>query len=97
MLKLEIENSFIKFLVDGENSRSICSIFNSHNSTDLQLRELEFQRQIKLEKLRLEQEERTRVEQLERKERMQKEKKCNRKRKNSNGERKIRNGRANSK
>ena len=42
--------------------------------TDLQLRELEVQRQIQLEKIRLEQEERRRVEQLERKERMQKEK-----------------------
>ena len=42
--------------------------------TDLQLRELEVQRQIQLEKLRLEQEERIRVEQLEREERMQKEK-----------------------
>ena len=37
--------------------------------TDLQLRELEVQRQIQLEKLRLEQEERIRVEQLEREER----------------------------
>ena len=49
--------------------------------TDLQLRELEVQRQIQMEKLRLEQEERKlereeriRVEQLEREERMQKEK-----------------------
>ena len=40
----------------------------------MQLRELENQRQIQLEKIKLEQEERIRVEQLEREERMQKEK-----------------------
>ena len=32
MLKHEIKNVLTKFLVDEENSRSICSIFCSHNS-----------------------------------------------------------------
>ena len=71
----------IKFLVDEEilDPSALSSILITQ--TDLQLRELEVQRQIQLEKLRLEQEERKlereeriRVEQLEREERMQKEK-----------------------
>ena len=71
----------IKFLVDEEilDPSALSSILITQ--TDLQLRELEVQRQIQLEKLRLEQEERIRVEQLEleerkleREERMQKEK-----------------------
>ena len=74
MLKHEIKNILIKFLVDEEilDPSALSSILVTQ--TDLQLRELEIQRQIKLEKIRLEQEERIRVEQLERKERMQKEK-----------------------
>ena len=81
MLKHEIKNILIKFLVDEEilNPSALSSILVTQ--TDLQLRELEVQRQIQLEKLRLEQEERIRVEQLEREERklereerMQKEK-----------------------
>ena len=86
MLKHEIKNILIKFLVDEEilDPSALSSILVTQ--TDLQLRELEVQRQIQLEKLRLEQEERIRVEQLERAER-----------KVSNGERKIRNGGANPK
>ena len=82
MLKHEIKNILIKFLVDEEilDPSALSSILITQ--TDLQLRELEIQRQIQLEKLRLEQEERKlereeriRVEQLKREERMQKEKK----------------------
>ena len=81
MLKHEIKNILIKFLVDEEilDPSALSSILITQ--TDLQLRELEVQRQIQLEKLSLEQEERKlereeriRVEQLEREERMQKEK-----------------------
>ena len=81
MLKHEIKNLLIKFLVDEEilDPSALSSILVTQ--TDLQLRELEVQRQIQLEKLRLEQEEKIRVEQLEREERklereerMQKEK-----------------------
>ena len=81
MLKHEIKNILIKFLVDEEilDPSALSSILVTQ--TDLQLRELEVQRQIQLEKLRLEQEERIRVEQLEREgrklereERMQREK-----------------------
>ena len=69
MLKHEIKNILIKFLVDEQilDPSTLSSILVTQ--TDLQLRELEVQRQIQLEKLRLEQEERIRVEQLERKER----------------------------
>ena len=85
MLKHEIKNILIKFLVDVEIlvPSALSSVLITQ--TDLQLRELEIQRQIQLEKLKLEQEEiirveqlereeRIRVEQLEREERMQKEK-----------------------
>ena len=73
MLKHEIKNILIKFLVDEKilDPYALSSILITH--TDLQMRELEIQRQIQLEKLRLEQEERIRVEQLEREERLQKE------------------------
>ena len=72
MLKHEIKNILINFLVDEEilDPSALSSILITQ--TDLQLRELEVQRQIQLEKLRLEQEERKlereeriRVEQLE--------------------------------
>ena len=74
MLKHEIKNILIKFLVDEEilDPSALSSVLITQ--TDLQLRELEIQRQIQLEKLKLEQEERIRVEQMEREERMQKEK-----------------------
>ena len=70
-----VKPSLIKFLVDEEilDPSALSSILITQ--TDLQLRELEVQRQIQLEKLRLEQEERKlereeriRVEQLEREE-----------------------------
>ena len=107
MLKHEIKNILIKFLVDEEilDSSALSSILITQ--TDLQLRELEVQRQIQLKKLRLEQEERIRVEQLEREERirvgqlereerMQKEKLAM-ERKKLAMEIKFRNGGANSK
>ena len=74
MLKHEIKNILIKFLVDEEilDPSALSSILITQ--TDLQLRELEIQRQIQLEKLKLEQDERIRVGQLEREERMQREK-----------------------
>ena len=70
MLKHEIKNILIKFLVDEEilDPSALSSILIAQ--TDLQLREFEVQRQIQLEKLRLEQEERIRVEQLEREKRI---------------------------
>ena len=74
MLKHEIKNILIKFLVEEEilDPSALSSILITQ--TDLQLRELEVQRQIQLEKLRLEHEKRIRVRQLEREERMLKEK-----------------------
>ena len=95
MLKHEIKNILIKFLVDEEilDPSALSSVLVTQ--TDLQLRELEIQRQTQLEKLRLEQEERIRVKQLERKRTNAERKISNGKRKISNGERKIRNGRTN--
>ena len=57
MLKHEIKNILIKFFVDEEilDPSALSSILVTQ--TDLQLRELEVQRQIRLEKLRLEQKE----------------------------------------
>ena len=77
MLKHEIKNILIKFLVDEEilDPSALSSVIMTQ--TDLQLQELEIQRQIQLEKLKLEQEENIRVELLEREERMQNE--CRRK------------------
>ena len=70
MLKHEIKNILIKFMVDEEilDPSALSSVLITQ--TDSQLRELEIQRRIQLEKLRLEQEERIRVEQLELEERM---------------------------
>ena len=70
MLKHEIKNILIKFLVDEEilDPSALSSVLMTQ--TDLQLRELEIQRQIQMEKLKLEQEERIRVEQLEREKRI---------------------------
>ena len=54
MLKHEIKNLLIKFLVDEEilDPSALSSILITQ--TDLHLRELEVQRQLQLEKLRLE-------------------------------------------
>ena len=74
MLKHEIKNILIKVLVDEEilDLSALSPVLITQ--TNLQLQELEIQRQIQLEKLRLEQEERIKVQQFEREERMQKEK-----------------------
>ena len=57
MLKHEIKNILIKFLVDEEvlDPSALSSVLITQ--IDLQLRELEVQRQIQLQKLRLAQEE----------------------------------------
>ena len=55
---LAIKNILIKFLVDEEILDPSALSSSLITQTDLQLRELEVQRQIQLEKLRLEQEER---------------------------------------
>ena len=56
MLKQEIKNILVQFLVDKEilDSSSLSLVLVTQ--TGLQMRELEIQRQIELEKLRLEQE-----------------------------------------
>ena len=77
----------IKFLVDEETRDPSTLSSLLINQTHLHLREHEVQRQIQQEKLRLEQGERIRVEQLEL---------VNGERNISNGERKNRNGSANS-
>ena len=63
MLKHEIKNILIKFLVDEEilDPSALSSVLIPQS--EMQLRELEVQRQIQQEKLSLEQEERVRVEQ----------------------------------
>ena len=64
MLKHQIKNVLIQFFVDEEFSiRLLYFLFSL--LTDLQLRELEIQRQIQLEKLRIEKEERIILEQQE--------------------------------
>ena len=66
MLKQEIKNILIKVLVDEEilDLSALSSVFITQ--TNLQLPELKIQQQIQLEKLRLEQEERIKVQQFER-------------------------------
>ena len=70
MLKHEIKNNLIKFLVEEEilDPSALPSVLITQ--TDLQLRELEIQREIQLETLRFEQGERIRVEKFEREERI---------------------------
>ena len=53
MLKHEIKNTLIKFLVDEEILDPSSLSFILVTQTDLQLREFEIQRQIQLEKIRL--------------------------------------------
>ena len=95
MLKHEIKNILIKFLVDEEilDPSALSSVLITQ--TDLQLRELEVQLQIQLKKLRLKHEERIRVEQLEWEERMQKEK-IEMEEREEKERQKVRNGRTNS-
>ena len=74
MLKHEIKNSLIQFFVDEEifDSSSTSQILVTQ--TDLQLGELEIKSQVEMEKLRLEHENRIRVENEEREEKLKREK-----------------------
>ena len=74
MLKYEIKNILIQFFVDEEIFDSSATSQILVTQTDLQLRELEIKRQIEMERLRLEHEDRIRLETIEREERMQREK-----------------------
>ena len=73
MLKHEIKNILIQFFVDEEIFDSSATSQILVTQTDLQLRELEIKRQIEMEKLKFEYEERIRLETLEREERMHKQ------------------------
>ena len=74
MLKHEIKNILIHFFVDEEIFDSSATSQILVTQTDLQLRELEIKRQVEMEKLRLEHENRIRVENAEREERLKREK-----------------------
>ena len=74
MLKHEIKNILIQFFVDEEIFDSSATFQILVTQTDLQLRELEIKRQIEMEKLKFEYEERIRLETLERDERIRAEK-----------------------
>ena len=74
MLKHEIKNILIQFFVDEEIFDSSATSQILVTQTDLQLRELEINRQVEMEKLRLEHENRIRVENAEREERLKREK-----------------------
>ena len=70
MLKHEIKNILIQFFVDEEIFDSSAASQILVTQTDLQLRELEIKRQVEIEKIRLEHEERLRREKEEREERI---------------------------
>ena len=74
MLKHEIKNTLIQFFVDEEIFDSSATSQILVTQTHLQLRELEIKRQIEMEKLKFEYEERIRLETLERDERIRAEK-----------------------
>ena len=74
MLKREIKNVIIQFLVDEEFFETSATSLIMVSQTDIQLKELELKRHLELEKLRLEFEEKRRADKEEREERMQKEK-----------------------
>ena len=74
MLKREIKNVIIQFLVDEEFFEPSATSLIIVSQTDIQLKELELKRHLELEKLRLEFEEKRRADKEEREERMQKEK-----------------------
>ena len=74
MLKHEIKNILIQFFVDEEIFDSSATSQILVTQTDLQLRELEIKRQVEMERLRLEHEDRIRTETVEREERMHREK-----------------------
>ena len=74
MLKREIKNVIIQFLVDEEFFEPSATSLIMVSQTDIQLKELELKRHLELEKLRLEFEEKRRADKEEREERMQKQK-----------------------
>ena len=81
MLKHEIKNILIQFFVDEEIFDSSATSQILVTQTDLQLRELEIKRQVKMEKLRLdrerekeEREDRIRLETLKREDRLLRQK-----------------------
>ena len=73
MLKQEIKNILVQFLVDKEILDSSALSLVLVPQTGLHIRELEIQKQIELEKLRLEQERQMQKERMEMEERVQKE------------------------
>ena len=74
MLKHEIKNILIQFFVDEEIFDSSATSRILVTQTDLLLRELEIKRQIEMEKLRLEHEDRIRMETMEREDRLLRQK-----------------------
>ena len=74
MLKHEIKNILIQFFVDEEIFDSSATSQILVTQTDLQFRELEITRQIEMERLRLEHEDRIKAETVEWEERMHREK-----------------------
>ena len=66
LLKHEIKNILIQFFVDEEIFDSSATSHILVTQTDLQLRELEIKRQLEIEKMKFEHEERIRLETLER-------------------------------
>ena len=73
MLKQEIKNILVQFLVDKEILDSSALSLVLVTQTGLHIRELEIQKQIELEKLKLEQERQMQKERMEMEERVQKE------------------------
>ena len=73
MLKQEIKNILVQFLVDKEILDSSALSLVLVTQTGLQMQELEIQKQSELEKLRLEQERQMQKERMEMEERVQKE------------------------
>ena len=73
MLKQEIKNILVQFLVDKEILDSSALSLVLVTQPGLQMQELEIQKQTELEKLRLEQERQMQKERMEMKERVQKE------------------------
>ena len=69
MLKQEIKNVLVQFLVDNVSPLSLVLV----TQTGLQMREFEIQKQIELEKIRLEQERQMQKERMKMEERVQKE------------------------
>ena len=74
MLKHEIKNIINQFFVDEEFFEPSATSHIMVSQTDIQLRELEIKRQLELENMKLEFEERRRADKEEREERMHREK-----------------------